>query len=148
MQSILNYVEVSPLIGTGGQPDQSGMKQLADKGYRAIVNVRTSGEEFDQAGEEKQALELGLRYYMVPLGPRKLQDEQALAFNTLLSSLKEQKVFVHCRTGSRVVALMMIYYALEEGMSVDKAEQAAKKAGATAPQVIELAKQVIARRKK
>jgi len=123
MQSIVNYVEVSPLLATGGQPDQSGVKQLADKGYKAIINVRTSGEEFDQAGEEKQALELGLRYYMVPVGPRKLQEEQALAFNTLLSSLKGQKVYVHCRSGSRVVGLMVIYYALQEGMSTDKAEQ-------------------------
>jgi len=148
MQPILNYVDVSPLLGTGGQPDQSGIKQLADKGYEAIINTRTTGEDFDQAGEERQALELGLRYYAVPVGPQQLQDGQALAFNTLLSSLKGQKVFVHCRTGSRVVGLMMIYYALQEGMPIDQAEQEARKTGELHPPVAELAKQVIGRHKK
>jgi protein tyrosine phosphatase (PTP) superfamily phosphohydrolase (DUF442 family) len=55
---------------------------------------------------------------------------------------------VHCRTGSRVVGLMMIYHALHEGMSIDKAEQEAKKAGVLQPQVLELAKLVIGRQQK
>jgi uncharacterized protein (TIGR01244 family) len=143
-----NYVELSSLIGTGGQPDQTGMKQLAEKGYKTIINVRTSSEEFDLAGEEKQALQLGLRYYMVPFSGQELQEEQALAFNTLLSALKGEKVFIHCGSGNRVGSLMMIYFALEEGMPMDKAEQEAKKAGLRNAQLLEFSKQVIGRRKK
>lgn len=143
-----NYVEISSLIGTGGQPDQNGIKQLAEKGYKTIINIRTSGEEFDLAGEEKQVLQLGLRYYMVPFGGQEPQEEQALAFNTLLSALKEEKVFIHCGSGNRVGSLMMIYFALEAGMPMDKAEQEAKKAGLRSPQLLEFSKQVIRRRKK
>jgi hypothetical protein len=42
----------------------------------------------------------------------------------------------------------MIYFALEEGMPIDKAEQEAKKAGLRSPQLLEFSKQVIGRRKK
>ena len=140
-----NYVELSAHVGTGGQPDPTGMKQLVEKGYKSIVNVRTSGEEFDLAGEEKQALQLGLRYFVVPFGG---QEEQALAFNTLLSALKGEKVFIHCGSGNRVGALMMIFFALEEGMPVDKAEQEARRAGLRSPQLLEFSKQVIERHKK
>ena len=143
-----NYVELSSLIGTGGQPDQAGIKQLVEKGYKTIINIRTSSEEFDLAGEEKLALQLGLRYYMVPFGGQDPQEEQALAFNTLLSALKGEKVFIHCGSGNRVGSLLMIYFALEEGMAIDKAEQEAKKAGLRSPQLLEFAKQVIGRRKK
>ena len=138
--------KISSLIGTGGQPDQNGIKQLAEKGYKTIINIRTSGEEFDLAGEEKPVLQLGLRYYMVPFGGKDPQEEQA--FNTLLSALKEEKVFIHCGSGNRVGSLMMIYFALEAGMPMDKAEQEAKKAGLRSPQLLEFSKQVIGRRKK
>jgi len=140
-----NYVELSALLGTGGQPDEAGMKQLAEKGYKSIINIRTSGEKFDLVGEEKQALQLGLRYYMVPFSS---QEEQALAFNTLLSALKGEKVFVHCGSGNRVGSLMMIYFALMEGMPLDKAEQEARKAGLRSPQLLDFSKQVIERHKK
>jgi uncharacterized protein (TIGR01244 family) len=143
-----NYVELSARIGTGGQPDQTGIKQLVEKGYKTIINIRTLSEEADLAGEEKLALQLGLRYYMVPFGGQEPQEEQALAFNTLLSALKEEKVFIHCGSGNRVGSLLMIYFTLEEGMPMDKAEQEAKKAGLRNPQLLEFSKQVIGRRKK
>jgi protein tyrosine phosphatase (PTP) superfamily phosphohydrolase (DUF442 family) len=140
-----NYVELSSHIGTGGQPDPTGLQQLAEKGYQSIINIRTSGEEFDLVGEEKQALQLGLRYYVVPFGG---QEGQALAFNTLLSALKGEKVFIHCGSGNRVGALLMVYFALEEGMPVDKAEQEARKAGLRSTQLLEFSKQVIDSHKK
>jgi uncharacterized protein (TIGR01244 family) len=143
-----NYVEVTSLIGAGGQPDLNGIKQMAEKGYKTIINIRTSGEEYDLAGEEKQALQLGLRYYIVPFGGQEPQEAQALAFNSLLSALKGEKVFIHCGSGNRVGSLLMIYFALEGGMAMDKAEQEARKAGLRSPQLLEFAKQIIGRHKK
>ncbi|MBZ5498560.1 MAG: protein tyrosine phosphatase family protein [Acidobacteriia bacterium] len=143
-----NYVELSSLIGTGGQPDETGMKQLAEKGYKCIINLRTSGEAVDLAAEEKQARQLGLRYYMVPFSGKEPSEEQALAFNALMSALKEEKVFVHCTIGARVATLMTIYFALEQGMSPDAAEQQAWKIGLRIPELLEFSKRVIEHHKK
>jgi protein tyrosine phosphatase (PTP) superfamily phosphohydrolase (DUF442 family) len=57
-------------------------------------------------------------------------------------------VFVHCGSGNRVGSLMMIYFALEEGMTVEKAEQEARKIGLRGADLLDFAKQVIGRRKK
>jgi uncharacterized protein (TIGR01244 family) len=143
-----NYVELTARIGTGGQPNDAGMKQLAEKGYKSIINLRTSSEEADLAAEEKQAMQLGLRYYLVPIDGREPSEAQALAFDALMSALKSDKVFVHCGSGNRVGSVMMIYLALEEGMPIDKAEQEAKKAGLRSAPLLEFAKQVIGRQKK
>ena len=143
-----NYVELSPHIGTGGQPDETGLKQLAEKGYQAIINLRTSGEGVDLAAEEKLAMQYGLRYFMVPFNPREPSEAQALAFNALMSALKEDKVFVHCTAGVRVGSFMMIYLVLEQGMPREQAEQEARKVGLRTPALLDFANQVIDRHKK
>jgi uncharacterized protein (TIGR01244 family) len=146
--AITNFVELSARIGTGGQPTAEGLKLLAEKGYKAVVNIRTSSEQVDLAAEEKQAMQLGLRYFMVPFMPKEPNEEQAMAFNALMAALKDTKVFVHCGSGNRVGSLMMIYFALEEGMTVEKAEQEARKIGLRGADLLDFAKQVIGRRKK
>jgi len=145
---IPNFVEFSSRIGTGGQPTDEGLKQLAGKGYKILINLRASGEQVDLAAEEKLAMQLGMRYYMVPFVSKEPSEEQALAFNSLLSSLKDSKVFIHCGSGNRVGSLMMIYLALEEGMPADQAEQEAKKIGLRGADLLDFAKQVIGRHKK
>ena len=59
-----NYLELTPRIGTGGQPDEAGMKQLAERGYKYVVNIRASGEKFDFAAEEKLMTSAG---YVIPV---------------------------------------------------------------------------------
>jgi len=143
-----NFVELTAKIGTGGQPGEGGLSQLVEKGYKAIINIRAFDEEYDQVGEEKQARQLGLRYYVVPFVAKEPSEQQALAFNALLSALKDTKVFVHCGGGNRVGSLMMIYMVLEEGMPLDKAEQKARKVGLRSADLLEFSKQVISRHKK
>jgi uncharacterized protein (TIGR01244 family) len=143
-----NYVELTSKVGTGGQPGEGGLNQLAKKGYKVVVNVRASDEEFDRVGEENLAMQLGLRYYVVPFLAREPSEQQALAFNALMSALKGNKVFVHCGSGNRAGSLMMIYLALEEGMSEDKAEQEARKIGLRSADLVEFSKQVIGKHRK
>jgi uncharacterized protein (TIGR01244 family) len=143
-----NYVELTPRIGTGGQPSDAGMKQLAAEGYRYIINIRASGEKVDFAAEEKQAIDLGLRYIMVPFSAREPSEGQALAFTALMSGIQDSRVFVHCGSGARAGSLMMIYFVLGEGQPPEKAEAEAKKVGLRSPELLEFAKQVIDRHKK
>ncbi len=143
-----NFVELTTGIGTGGQPTDAGLRQVAEKGYKAVINLRSSSEQFDQTGEEKLALQLGLRYFVVPFAAGEPSETQALAFATLLSALKQDKVFIHCASGNRVGSLLMIYFALNENMTPEKAEQEARKAGLRSPGLVEFARQVIAHQKK
>jgi uncharacterized protein (TIGR01244 family) len=143
-----NFVELTPRISTGGQPAEGGLKQLAEKGYQIVINIRASDEEFDRVAEEKQALQLGLRYYVIPFVAKEPSEQQALAFDALMSALKDSKVFVHCGSGNRVGSLMMIYLSLDEGVPVDKAEQEARKIGLHSADLLDFAMKTINKHKK
>src|SRR6059036_1564059 len=43
------YLEVTPNLGTGGQPSEEGLRDLAKNGYKAVINLRTSQEGVDLA---------------------------------------------------------------------------------------------------
>jgi protein tyrosine phosphatase (PTP) superfamily phosphohydrolase (DUF442 family) len=124
------YLEVTPFLGTGGQPTGAGLKTVAEKGYKAVVNLRTQGEKgVDLAAEEKQVKALGLEYYAVPLVGTAPEDRSAAEFLHVMDELKENKVFVHCASANRVGAVVMIKRVLKDGLTVDKAEEEANRIG-------------------
>jgi len=141
-----NYVEVTPSIGTGGQPTDAGLRLLAERGYKSVINLRTSQEKVDLAAEEKNARELGLKYYSVPVVGANPEEKQALEFMKVLEEQQGGKVFVHCATGNRVGAFMMIYRTLRDGLSLEKAEEEARRIGLRSDALLNFARQFIARR--
>jgi protein tyrosine phosphatase (PTP) superfamily phosphohydrolase (DUF442 family) len=140
-------MEVRPNIGTGGQPTEAGLRILADKGYRSIVNFRTAEEMAAIPYEEKLAAELGLKYFSIPFRGQEPKEIQAAAFNQLMDALKDEKVFVHCTIASRVGAMMMIRLALREGMDTQKAEAEATKIGLRSDALRQFAREVIERQR-
>jgi protein tyrosine phosphatase (PTP) superfamily phosphohydrolase (DUF442 family) len=142
-----NYVELIPLIGTGGQPTDAGLKELVGKGYKAVLNIRTNDEEYDKVAEGKLVTQLGLQYIIIPFALADASEAQALAFHELMGALKDTKTFVHCASGNRVGGMIMIHQVLN-GMDPEKAEQEARKAGMRSAAVLEYAKKVIASNKK
>lgn len=123
------YQEVSPKVGTGGQPTPRGLELLKEKGYTAVINLRTANEGVDLAAEEKRARELGLQYYGIPVVSSDPKPEQADEFLRLFQRLSKDRVYVHCAAASRVGGFLMIRWALDEGMPLDEAEAKAKQVG-------------------
>jgi protein tyrosine phosphatase (PTP) superfamily phosphohydrolase (DUF442 family) len=123
------YLELTPRVGTGAQPTNVGFRKLAEKGYKAIVNLRTADEGYDLAAEEKLIQQIGLRYFNVPVAGAEPKADQARIFLKVMEELKDEKVFVHCTAANRVGGLMMIQRVLQEGISIEKAEEEAKQIG-------------------
>jgi protein tyrosine phosphatase (PTP) superfamily phosphohydrolase (DUF442 family) len=126
---IPKYLEVTPLLGTGGQPTDTGLRTLADKGYKAVVNLRTETEKVDLVAEEKLVRELGLKYYSVPLVGTAPDDRSAVEYLRVMDELKGEKVFVHCAAANRVGAVVMIQRVLRDGLTQDEAEEEAARIG-------------------
>jgi protein tyrosine phosphatase (PTP) superfamily phosphohydrolase (DUF442 family) len=142
------YYEVTPLIGTGAQPTEAGMKMLAEKGYKSIINFRGAEEMAKFSYEEKLAGELGLKYFAVPLRGQDPRDSQADAFLRLMDASKSEKVYVHCTAANRAGAMMLIQLALQGGMDVKKAEEEARKIGMTSEALHKFALDYIAKQKR
>ena len=140
---IPRFLEVRPNIGTGGQPTEAGMRMLAEKGYRSIINFRTAEEMAVIPHESKLAAELGLKYFSIPFNGQEPREVQAVAFNQLMDALEDEKVFVHCAAANRVGALMMIRLVLKEGLSLEEAEAEAARIGLHSDSLRQFARQVI-----
>ena len=117
-----------PTISTG-QPDEALLSQLKAAGYVAVVDLRTASE--DRGLDEPAAVtNAGLDYYSLPVaGARGTTFENAQALEDLLAGI-DGPVFLHCRSGNRVGALLALS-ASKNGASEDEALEIGRTAGLT-----------------
>jgi uncharacterized protein (TIGR01244 family) len=94
-------------ITAAGQPNENGLKELADSGYAAVIDLRTEGE--DRGLDEQAVVEsLGMDYVSLPIAGRgALNLENAEKLDHILSQYDEP-VLVHCGSSNRVGALFAL----------------------------------------
>jgi protein tyrosine phosphatase (PTP) superfamily phosphohydrolase (DUF442 family) len=146
--NVPRYLEVTPNLGTGGQPSEEGLRALAKNGYKAVINLRTSQEGVDLAAEEKLVRELGLKYFNIPFVASDPKEEQAVEFLDFIEKLKDQKVFIHCASANRVGCFVMIQRVLKDGVSPGMAEEEANRIGLRSEVLRQFAKDFLEQHKK
>ena len=104
--------EPAEAITAAGQPNENGLKELADSGYAAVIDLRTEGE--DRGLDEQAVVErLGMDYISLPIDGRgAISFENAAKLDQILGKYDEP-VLVHCGSSNRVGAL----FALREKMN-------------------------------
>ena len=124
-------IQISPELSVGSQPDEEDLKQIATVGTKSIVNLRTEDEE-DQdlsPSEEGFALaKLGMTYRHIPVPPDDLSPALVDRFRAELAELPTPTL-VHCASGKRAGAFVMMHLAVENGWSADEALERAKETG-------------------
>jgi len=129
-QSVWKYrFEPADGITAAGQPDETGLKELAEDGYAAVIDLRAAGE--NRGLDEKTVVEdLGMVYISLPIAERDaISFENARKLDQILSSY-DKPVLVHCGSSNRVGAL----FALREKLNGAEDEDAlafGKSAGMT-----------------
>ena len=121
-------LDQQPRISTG-QPDEAMLAQLKAAGYVAVIDLRTASE--DRGMDEPAAVEdAGLDYHSLPIaGAKGTTYENAKALEDLLAGI-DGPVFLHCRSGNRVGALLALS-AIKNGASEEEALQIGRTAGLT-----------------
>jgi uncharacterized protein (TIGR01244 family) len=141
--AIKNFLRVNEAFCTGGQPAIEHLAELKAEGVRAIINLRTPGEHA-AAAEASEAEKLGLRYINIPVISTDPRDEQATEFLKVTDDPANRPAFIHCAGAVRVGAFWMIRRVLRDGMTVEAAEEEARKIGLNnAPKLTEFARQYI-----
>jgi uncharacterized protein (TIGR01244 family) len=111
------FAQAGDLI-LGGQPTPGALRQLADRGFAAIVSTRAAAElDWD---EEATVVSLGMRFIRipVPLPVSRITPAQVAALDRVLAS-PGGPVVVHCAGGTRAAALWAVW--LSETHGVDPA---------------------------
>ena len=60
------FIEFNKNIFVGGIPDDAGIKDLAQKGFKTVVDLRT-GEEISNPDEPRLVQSMGVRYLHLPV---------------------------------------------------------------------------------
>lgn len=117
--------KISDEFSAGGQPTPEDLKQLADEGFKAIVNLRSPDEAGALVDEQQQAEAAGLQYVNVPLQPT-VADADLTAKVVAEVEQLPTPIFFHCGAGARASAAALIAFATQQNLS--RAEVLAKAA--------------------
>ena len=147
-EDLPRYLEVTPNIGIGAQITNEGIKQLAEKGYRAVINLRTASEGVDLEAEQRAVEAAGMAYYAVPLSGRDPDPAQAEKFLGLMNNLAGKRVYVHCASGHRAGGLVLAKRVLQDGLSIDDATAEVAKIGLKSDSLRQFALSIIERLKR
>ncbi len=112
-------MKVNEQFTVGSQPTMEELRELADKGFKTVVNVREAGEteQPHSPGEEgEEVRKLDMQYLNTPVSSEAIQTAQIDAFRAQIGEL-QGPIFVHCKSGMRAGACVMVCGAIQAGWS-------------------------------
>jgi uncharacterized protein (TIGR01244 family) len=111
-------------------PAADALSSAAAEGFKSVVNMRSASEKQDVAPEEERAHAeaAGLTYLHHPVDGEKLSNEVVDSFRENVEDLPGP-VLVHCASGKRSGAMVMMHLGAEQGMSGDEVIEKATSMG-------------------
>jgi uncharacterized protein (TIGR01244 family) len=114
MHNARNYDE---RITIGGVPTPDDLAQLAEIGFRTVVDLRDEEEKFGGT-VEKKAEALGLGYLSIPVVRRSIDTVTLDAFYHAVFRRGTAPLYVFSRYGKRPLALLLLLEAIARGKPV------------------------------
>lgn len=108
--------KVSDEFLAGGQPTPEDLKQLAEQGFKSVVNLRSSDESGALANEQQLAEAAGLQYVNVPLHSTEAKAELTAKVISEVERLPTP-IYFHCGAGGRASASALIAFATQQKLS-------------------------------
>jgi len=100
-------VALTPTFSVGPAPLRGSIAQLADAGFRSLINNRPDTDQDLVMPSAETAIEAeatGLRYVHIPVEGRNPLERDVKAFAAALSTLP-QPIFAYCQSGGRSASL-------------------------------------------
>ncbi len=122
LTDILNFVQLTPHVGTSGQPLAHQFQQIADAGYKTVINLAMADSDNALADEGALVAGTGMTYIHLPVdfaAPTAAHAKRFIAFMEVVAS---EPVFVHCAMNLRVSAFMYLYLRHAKGLYEEMAK--------------------------
>ena len=108
--------KINDAFSAGGQPTPEDLKQLADEGFRSVVNLRDPNEAGALPDEQQQAEAAGLQYVNIPLKSTEANPELTAKVIAEVEQLPTP-VYFHCGVGGRASAAALITFATQQKLN-------------------------------
>ena len=137
-EGVRNYTRVDATVACAGATPPEAMAVLRERGFNAVINFRTAGENGATVDAGRAAAEAaGLKYIHIPF--RQPSAEIVDAFLAAVADPANQPVYIHCGSANRVGAMWLIKRVQQDGYSIDDAVAEAEAIGLRSPALREFA---------
>ncbi|MCC5886336.1 MAG: DUF885 family protein [Gammaproteobacteria bacterium] len=125
---ITEFSQPAPGVWLGDPPTKADLDRLRQQGVGLVIDLRTAGEEIEDAADA--ATSFGLRYLNLPVGLDLADADVVAGFAAALEAATEagEGVLLHCASGNRAGEVWALYQ-VEQGMSPAAALADAEAAG-------------------
>jgi len=120
IETITNHIRISDKLSSSGQPDEDGFRIVAAAGFSAVVNLAMPDSDKAIPEEGSIVTGLGMAYHHIPVPFDDPKTRHLAQFFSLMDSLRNEVVWVHCVVNYRVSAFLYLYRRWS-GMSEDEA---------------------------
>ncbi|WOD41860.1 protein tyrosine phosphatase family protein [Nodosilinea sp. E11] len=116
LTGIRNYLEISPTLGTAGQPTAEQFKAVADAGYTVVINLALSTSDHALPSEAELVKSLGMTHFHIPVVWEAPTPGDLEIFFKVMERNRDFKTLVHCALNMRVSAFVYLYRVLRQGV--------------------------------
>lgn len=124
IDSIINFFQISPRLGTAGQPDSAQFEEIQAAGYEVVINLVPSTSSEGLPDEKAIVTGLGMEYVHIPVIWTAPTAQNLDDFFEALNKYATRKVFAHCVLNMRVSAFVFLYRVLVQHVPQETARQA------------------------
>ncbi len=124
-------IKITDHLTVGTQPTEEELRDLANDGFKSVINVRAAGEEEQPLSPDQEmakVAELGMEYRNIPVSMKTMAPGVVDQFRQELADLPGP-VYVHCHKGKRAGAMAMMHTACEAGHTGEQTLQIAEQMG-------------------
>ena len=118
---------LSDEIVLAGQPQPDDWARLVESDFDLVINMRSDPQQAAVQAQNAQAA--GLDYLHLPLPAYELEPEHIEQFYELMRENDGRKLFIHCRTASRVGLIWLLMRIAHYGWTQAEAEAELTDAG-------------------
>ena len=111
-KSIINYRQLSDMLGTAGQPTREQFAAIANAGFQVVINLAMPASTNTLHHESELVSAQGMEYHHIPVVWEAPQKEDLQKFFALMDQNHERKILVHCALNMRVSCFVYLYRVL------------------------------------
>jgi protein tyrosine phosphatase (PTP) superfamily phosphohydrolase (DUF442 family) len=109
VSDIYNYLKISDILCTSGQPTARQFVRIRDAGYSTVINLAPHSAENAIADEAACVTDLGMTYVHIPVDFKNPTQQDFATFVDAMKQHTHEKVWVHCAANMRVSAFVYRY---------------------------------------
>lgn len=120
--------KINDNLAIAGQPTPAQLRQIAQAGFKSILNLRSPDEEGFLNNEQQQVEALGLYYINVPVKIDSINYELVAQVLKQIDELAKPTL-LHCNNAIRSAAFTLMHIATRQGVTLKQAFKQAEQMG-------------------